>query len=551
MAELSRMPQVRRVAAQTNLSWPTGWLDACEPSRIAFWCTFHPGETSLDRFLARCAALDERAVSYSVGVVGKREHLPSITALRAALHPEIYLWINAYRDEGPNHYAEDDLALLQAIDPLFGINRAGIRSRGRACATGESVISVDGDGEVRRCHSVKPDRQPLRPGFRRRPVAPRPCPLAQCRCHIGYAHMPHLGFRDLFGDGLLERALPIRPAGPRAASKPRPAASAAAISHHIAAASGLARVGLAFRAQGAVEARQDRAGSSLAARRRRLARAAQGERDRIVDPIAGLRAQDHGPSASATASATSWVTRSTVGRLPPRAPGVAMQSGPGQGIESREGFVEEQHLRGGDEGAGDRDALLLARLRQVAGPAPGMLGEADALQGVGDTGPALGLRQVGEAEGDVVGDAEPGRSRGSWNTMPTPGCGAVIASPSRLIRPALAPVEPGDQAQQGGLAAARAADQRHDLAGPDLEREVGERPRAVGIGLRQAIEDQHGACVVCGGGITRTSSLSHSRPHPEVLAIVDRRLTGASKEGSRSLCAHWSPPSRLLRSTSG
>ncbi len=139
-------------------------------------------------------------------MVGKREHLPSITALREALRPEIYLWVNAYRDEGPNHYAEDDLAALQAIDPLFAVNRAGIRSRGRACATGESVISVDGDGDIRRCHSVKTRIGNLYDPDVDAVLAPRPCPLAQCRCHIGYAHMPHLGFRDLFGDGLLERA---------------------------------------------------------------------------------------------------------------------------------------------------------------------------------------------------------------------------------------------------------------------------------------------------------------------------------------------------------
>lgn len=100
MARLRRMPHIRRVAAQTNLSWPTGWLDGCDLERIAFWCTFHPGETRLDRFLGRCAELDARGISYSVGIVGKREHFDALAALRRALRPEIYLWVNAYRDEG-------------------------------------------------------------------------------------------------------------------------------------------------------------------------------------------------------------------------------------------------------------------------------------------------------------------------------------------------------------------------------------------------------------------------------------------------------------------
>ncbi|SEO56137.1 Radical SAM superfamily enzyme, MoaA/NifB/PqqE/SkfB family [Methylobacterium sp. ap11] len=209
MARLSRLAHIRKVAAQTNLSWPTAWLDACDPARIAFWCTFHPGETPLDRFLDRCAALDARGIRYSVGIVGKREHMPALAELRRHLRPEVYLWVNAYRDEGAGYDAPDDLALIRSIDPLFDVNRAGIRSRGLACATGETVISVDGDGEIRRCHTVKARIGNLYdPGFDAA-LTPRPCPLAQCRCHIGYAHMPHLGFREAFGAGLLERALPL------------------------------------------------------------------------------------------------------------------------------------------------------------------------------------------------------------------------------------------------------------------------------------------------------------------------------------------------------
>lgn len=220
MARLSHMPHLHKVAAQTNLSWPTGWLQECDPERIAFWCTFHPGETSLERFLSRCADLDALGIGYSVGIVGKREHFSALTELRRALPPETYLWVNAFRDEGPGYYSPGDIASLRAIDPLFEINRTGIRSRNLACATGETAISVDGDGEVRRCHFI-----PARIGNLYDPdfddaLKPRPCPAASCRCHIGYAHMPHLRFRELFGTGLLERALPLpfavgSTAGPR------------------------------------------------------------------------------------------------------------------------------------------------------------------------------------------------------------------------------------------------------------------------------------------------------------------------------------------------
>ena len=208
MTRLSRMPHVRKVAAQTNLSWPTGWLAECDPTRIAFWCTFHPGETSLSRFLRRCADLDARGVRYSVGLVGRKEHFEALHALRRALPAQVYLWVNAYRDEGPGYYSAAEMEALSAVDPLFPVNLSGVRSRNRACATGETAVSVDGEGEARRCHVV-----PARIGNIYDPdfdaaLKPRPCPAMSCRCHIGYAHMPHLHFRELFGDGLLERSLP-------------------------------------------------------------------------------------------------------------------------------------------------------------------------------------------------------------------------------------------------------------------------------------------------------------------------------------------------------
>ena len=65
-------------------------------------------------------------------------------------------------------------------------------------------------GEARRCHFL-PTRlgNIYDPGFEAA-LQPRACPAAACRCHIGYAHMPGLGYRELFGAGFLERALPMR-----------------------------------------------------------------------------------------------------------------------------------------------------------------------------------------------------------------------------------------------------------------------------------------------------------------------------------------------------
>jgi hypothetical protein len=148
-------------------------------------------------------------VRYSVGVVGTKLHLPEIEALRAALPAHVYLWVNAYK-RVTDYYSQGELDFLSAIDPLFPLNNQYHPSAGRDCMAGERVISVDGDGVVRRCHFIK---QPIGnlydPDFAEA-LRPRPCSAATCGCHIGYIHMPHLGLHEVFGDGLLER-IPAEP----------------------------------------------------------------------------------------------------------------------------------------------------------------------------------------------------------------------------------------------------------------------------------------------------------------------------------------------------
>jgi len=97
MQTLAALPHVRQVALQTNLSGPLGWLENMDGlDKIGLWCTYHPDQTSLARFLARCVRLDAMGVRYSVGVVAMTEHLDAIRALRAALPAHVYLWLNAY-----------------------------------------------------------------------------------------------------------------------------------------------------------------------------------------------------------------------------------------------------------------------------------------------------------------------------------------------------------------------------------------------------------------------------------------------------------------------
>jgi hypothetical protein len=207
LVTLTRLPHVSKVAIQTNLSGKLDWVGRCDRSKLALWCTFHPTETTRDRFLTKCRELSAAGVRYSVGVVGLKAHFADIAALRAELPPSVYLWVNAYKRE-PDYYSPEMVAELTRVDPLFPMNNRYHASTGQRCRTGESVISVDGDGIVRRCHFVKrPIGNIYHPDFDSC-LAERPCPNDTCGCHIGYVHLEPLGLARRFGAGVLER-IPI------------------------------------------------------------------------------------------------------------------------------------------------------------------------------------------------------------------------------------------------------------------------------------------------------------------------------------------------------
>ncbi|MEX3099384.1 MULTISPECIES: STM4011 family radical SAM protein [unclassified Streptomyces] len=199
---LSHLPHVRRVAVQTNLSCRTDWLTDADPDTLALWCTYHPGQTPYDRFLAKCHDLAAQGVRYSVGIVGLPEHLDAARQLRAALPDHVYLWVNAA--EG-HTYDDASAADWTGLDPLFPYSRHPHPSAGLPCRTGESVISVDGKGMVRRCHFVRAELGNLYDGSYRAALQPRACPLAVCDCHIGYVHLETLPLYDVFAGGVLER----------------------------------------------------------------------------------------------------------------------------------------------------------------------------------------------------------------------------------------------------------------------------------------------------------------------------------------------------------
>lgn len=204
MVRLSRMGHVRKVAAQTNLSWYTAWTAGLDPAKAAFWATFHPGQAKESVFLQRCRELSDRGIPHSVGVVGLKEHFPAIDSLRRTLPDSTYMWVNAFkRQEG--YYADSEIAHLESIDPYFRHNLPYYQTLGRDCRTGSEVLAIEGNGDLLRCHFDKTVRGNIFQQELAEMLRAERCAQATCHCHIGYVHAPHLGMAEIYGDRILER----------------------------------------------------------------------------------------------------------------------------------------------------------------------------------------------------------------------------------------------------------------------------------------------------------------------------------------------------------
>ncbi|HEY0073305.1 MAG TPA: STM4011 family radical SAM protein [Abditibacteriaceae bacterium] len=201
---LTNLAHVEKVAIQTNGSCRFNWAAHCDKSKLGLWVTYHPGETSCEQFLKRCAQMQQQGIRFSVGVVGLKEHFAEIEALRAALPPGVYLWVNAFK-RLEDYYVPDEVNFLTALDPLFPLNNTRHQSLGRACHAGQSVISVDGDGTMRRCHFVKEAIGNIYENDWKNALRPRLCSNQTCGCHIGYVHMNELNLYGVFEGGVLER----------------------------------------------------------------------------------------------------------------------------------------------------------------------------------------------------------------------------------------------------------------------------------------------------------------------------------------------------------
>lgn len=204
ITRLTWVDQIESIAAQTNLSCGLDWIDRCRIDRLAFWATYHPGEVRRAVFVAKVLRLHERGARVSVGTVGATEAFAQIESLRRELPAAIPVWVNPQQPR-PQPYTPAELDFLSSIDPLFEVTSQPQRTFGMACRTGETSFTVDGAGDIRRCHFVDDVIGNIGQDNWEQALAPRTCPNRSCRCYLGLAHFEPLGLDRHYGSNLLER----------------------------------------------------------------------------------------------------------------------------------------------------------------------------------------------------------------------------------------------------------------------------------------------------------------------------------------------------------
>lgn len=204
IVEMSKWDHVNTVAIQTNLSCQLEWLSACDRQSVAFWTTFHPTEVPAEVFVRKVKRLREWEIRLSVGMVAVPDHLSAIRQMRWALPEEIYLWINAQQPRS-RRYTDVEIAELTEIDPQFPFLLRRTMSLGKPCQTGETTFTVDGAGNMRRCHFVDQVIGQLYSPEWFDALRPRYCPNRFCDCFLGKSQLQSDVQQPFSGDRMFER----------------------------------------------------------------------------------------------------------------------------------------------------------------------------------------------------------------------------------------------------------------------------------------------------------------------------------------------------------
>lgn len=206
---LSHHPLIDKLVIQTNLTCDTQWLNKADRGCLALWITCHPAQQPVEQLIAKCLNIYSMGITFSVGIVGMRECLAPARSLRKQLPHDVYLWVNANKDEA-GYYDEGLLTSFREIDPLFEYNLRDYPSLGKTCRAGADTLFVMGDGTVQRCFFSAERLGNIYDGsfdICANKNKLHICAEELCVCYLGYTRLVEPGWKGLYGERVLERVM--------------------------------------------------------------------------------------------------------------------------------------------------------------------------------------------------------------------------------------------------------------------------------------------------------------------------------------------------------
>ncbi len=203
MIALSHIKNVDKIAIQTNLSCNLKWVEKVNKEKFALWITYHPNEVSFEKFVSKCKKLITMNIDFSIGVVGVKDHFKAIENLKDAI-PERYIWVNAYKRE-KNYYTASEKKWLTKKDNLFPINNKIYNTLGKKCKAGYSSFSINGNGDVFRCHFIKNKIGNIYEDDLNDIKKEENCTNTECSCYIGYINFDELKLKEIYAKNLMVR----------------------------------------------------------------------------------------------------------------------------------------------------------------------------------------------------------------------------------------------------------------------------------------------------------------------------------------------------------
>lgn len=187
MAELSKLPGIQVVGAQSNFSFPVEEMlrvyqecGGCM-GKLRLWGTFHPEMTTVNEFLRQCEKIGEAGVLFCAGAVGVPGNLDLLRQLREGLDQSVYFWTNKMDGLG-RRYTQDEIGAFLELDRYFGLELRHFPADADACA--ESAL-VQGNGDIRPCVSCHSKMGNLyTDGLSRLPG--KTCTREICECFLSY-----------------------------------------------------------------------------------------------------------------------------------------------------------------------------------------------------------------------------------------------------------------------------------------------------------------------------------------------------------------------------